>query len=122
MKKMSKKFFMVIIVTVILVMSLSACGGGKSTNNFVGKWESETHNEFLTLFSDGTGAIEHPNAELEVDKSYPITSWAIKDGKLTINYNLSFLGEQIYIADYSISGDSMVLTSDGESTTYTRIE
>ena len=101
---MNKKIILSVMLVGILAFSLMIISCGNETSKLTGIWEAE--DETMELFKDGTFSAEGFSG-----------TWKAENNRL----NLSALGGLISIsADYKLSGSTLTVTDDGETTVYKR--
>ena len=96
---MNKKLVFLAMLVSLLACSLVffSCGGDSS--KLVGNWESEEDGSVFELFKDGTGNMDGTSI-----------TWTAENNRLMF----TALGQSISM-DYKLSGNTLIVTKDGES-------
>ncbi len=94
---------MIAIFAIGIVLAFSACGGDDAS--LVGSWANEGEGETLEITADGKVVMDG------MDGTYKL-----EGEKLTFT-----ILEQDVVFDYTLDGDSLTLSYDGESMTYDRV-
>lgn len=103
-----KKLFALLLTLVMLVGVFAACGGGDS---IIGTWEGEQDGVTLELTFEEGGKGKMGSMGTTLD-----CTWEIKDGKLSMSMEMfGQSGELFKDAEYSVKGDELSITADGET-------
>lgn len=107
-----KKALALLLVFASLAIVMVSCGG----DSIIGSWTftEDGVTTTITFEEDGKGKIEAAGISMDM-------TWSEKDGKLTAS--MSFMGEteeMLKDAEYTIDGDSLTITSEGEPVTLTK--
>ncbi len=99
----------IMILAIGIILAFSGCGG--DSGSLVGKWTNESEGETIEFRSDGTATVSMGTTG-DLDLTYEI------DGENVV------MGAEGYeqTMGYSVDGDTLKLTYEGESMDYKRVE
>lgn len=107
-----KKTLALLLVFASLAVVLVSCGG----DDIIGTWEGKIDGEVMTLTfeEDGKGKIGSEGLTMDM-------TWEIKDGKLSASMSFMGMTEEMFKgAEFSVDGDKLTITADGETVTFTK--
>ena len=104
-----KRIIALVLTFVLAAMCLVSCGGGDS---IVGKWEVEQDGVKMTFeFTEDELTVSAMGMEMD-----PV-EYTAEDGKISFE----MMGDKVK-GDYSVDGDELSITSDGEELVFTRVD
>lgn len=109
-----KKTLALVLVVVMLSATLVACGG----NSIIGSWEAtvEGVSMKLTFEEDGKGSITTMGVTADM-------TWSAEGDKLNASMAVMGITEEVFKdATYSVDGDSLSITMEGETVVFKSVD
>ena len=109
-----KKTLALVLVVVMLSATLVACGG----NSIIGSWQASVVGVSmkLTFEEDGKGSITTMGVTADM-------TWSVDGDKLTAAMSVMGITEEVFEgAVYSVDGDELSITADGETVVFKSVD